>query len=546
MSQALKLASAPARLRCAIYTRKSSEEGLEQSFNSLDAQREACEAYILSQRHEGWQVLPSRYDDGGFSGGNLDRPAMQQLLADIDGGKVDVIVVYKVDRLTRSLMDFAKIVERLDARGVSFVSVTQAFNTTTSMGRLTLNVLLSFAQFEREVTAERIRDKIAASKAKGMWMGGSVPLGYDLGDRRLIVNATEAEQVRHIFDRYLELGSGVALMRELRRAGILSKRWTSRSGKVKGGAPFSCGALYYLLQNRLYLGEIIHRGACHSGEHQAIVGRELFDAVQEALAANRQKRRERPNRNTQCHLAGVVCDGDGQSLTTSFSYGRGGRLYRYYVAGSLDPARTSDAKPVRIAGAPLERLVLRSIQRLLRRDLTFAEALRLISSVELRERSIQILLNSGSFLEPHEPMGGVVARLQPHLEGQRLIADGEHLRLIVDRQPVFRGGKNKHSEPAAVIATLSESVELLRSAHRLLKTYSMSPIAPDSHVNATAPAWQRQRRIMALGLLAPSLQKAVLQGTYSPSVNHLLGELPPLAWSDQCNQSSALSENLIR
>src|SRR3954454_19258657 len=221
--------SGTSAVRCAIYTRKSTEEGLDQVFNTLDAQREACEAYIKSQAGEGWRALPDHYDDGGFSGGNMERPAIKRLLADVHAGKLDAIVVYKVDRLTRSLTDFSRIVERLDARGVSFVSVTQAFNTTTSMGRLTLNVLLSFAQFEREVTGERIRDKIAASKAKGMWMGGNVPLGYDLHDRRLFVNPAEAEQVRKIFDRYLALASGVALMKELRRNAIFSKRWVSRS-----------------------------------------------------------------------------------------------------------------------------------------------------------------------------------------------------------------------------------------------------------------------------------------------------------------------------
>src|SRR5574341_307868 len=232
------------RLRCAIYTRKSSEEGLEQSFNSLDAQREACLAFVESQRHEGWKPLEAHYDDGGYSGGSMERPALKTLLSDIDAGKIDVVVVYKVDRLTRSLADFAKIVERFDARRVSFVSVTQQFNTASSMGRLTLNVLLSFAQFEREVTGERIRDKIAASKKKGMWMGGPVPLGYDLKDRKLIVNEAEAKIVRQIFGRYLELGCVRKLQAELKTKGIASKRRVSRSGKKSGGVPYSRGALY--------------------------------------------------------------------------------------------------------------------------------------------------------------------------------------------------------------------------------------------------------------------------------------------------------------
>src|SRR6266566_4759517 len=269
-----KPAASPTKaFRCAIYTRKSSEEGLEQEFNSLHAQREACEAYIQSQRHEGWTCLRETYDDGGLSGATIDRPALQQLLADIQAGRVDIVVCYKVDRLTRSLTDFAKIVEVFDAKGVSFVSVTQQFNTTTSMGRLTLNVLLSFAQFEREVTGERIRDKIAASKQKGMWMGGLVPIGYDVIDRRLQVNQTEAETVREIFRRYLELGSVRLLMEDLNRRGIRSKVRVANNGKQSGGNPFFRGALYVLLSNPIYIGEIRHKGVRHPGLHEPIVDR---------------------------------------------------------------------------------------------------------------------------------------------------------------------------------------------------------------------------------------------------------------------------------
>ena len=524
--------AAPTRVRCAIYTRKSTEEGLDQSFNSLHAQREACEAYICSQAGEGWRLLSDRYDDGGYSGGNLERPGMQQLLNDIDAGKLDVIVVYKVDRLTRSLMDFSKIVERLDARGVSFVSVTQAFNTTTSMGRLTLNVLLSFAQFEREVTGERIRDKIAASKAKGMWMGGNVPLGYDLKDRRLIMNPPEAQQVRRIFSRYLELGSGVGLMKELRRDGIVSKRWVSRSGQARGGAPLSCGALYYLLQNRLYIGEIVHRGVRHQGEHEAIVTRDLFDSVQDALAANRRKRREKPRRTERCVLAGLVRDSDGQPMTTSFSYGRAGRFYRYYVAGSLNPSRAAGSQSARrFPATPLEQLVLRSICALLQEDATFADALPLIAGVELRERSIQIVLTQGAFLEPHEPVDSAIVRLQPLVGRDRLVSENDRLRLIIDQQPVFRGGKASGARAPSACRSF-EGAALVRSAHGLLEMHSMSPIAPATHGYARAPSWQRQRVLMALGLLAPELQKTILQGTFPGSLERLLGGAP-LAWADQ-------------
>lgn len=277
--------------RCAIYTRKSSEEGLDQAFNSLDAQREACSAYIRSQAGEGWKEAPAFYDDGGFSGGNMDRPALKRLLAEVAAGRIDVVVVYKVDRLTRSLADFAKIVEVLDRAGASFVSVTQAFNTTTSMGRLTLNVLLSFAQFEREVTGERIRDKIAMSKAKGIWMGGMVPLGYQLADRRLSIDPIEAELIRHIFDRYLELRSVHRLRDELELQGVRSKRWTTRGGRELGGQIFNRSGVFHILRSRLYIGEIVHKGVRHPGLHPAIIEQAKFDAVQAALDDQANERR---------------------------------------------------------------------------------------------------------------------------------------------------------------------------------------------------------------------------------------------------------------
>src|ERR1043166_1782667 len=269
--------------RCAVYTRKSSEDGLEQDFNSLHAQREACEAFIKSQKSEGWRLIGTGYDDGGLSGGSMDRPALQRLLADIANRLVDTVVVYKVDRLTRSLADFAKMVELFDRHGVSFVSVTQQFNTTSSMGRLTLNVLLSFAQFEREVTGERIRDKIAASKAKGMWMGGTVPLGYMAKDRTLIPVLQEAKKVRHVFERYLVLGSVRELEAELKRDGILSKIRLTETGKKTGGVPIVRGALYTMLQNPIYLGQIRHKDKTYTGQHKAIIPETLWKAVQKKL-----------------------------------------------------------------------------------------------------------------------------------------------------------------------------------------------------------------------------------------------------------------------
>src|SRR3954453_8788212 len=344
-------------LRCAIYTRKSSEEGLEQEFNSLQAQREACEAFITSQRHEGWVCLPKGYDDGGFSGATMDRPALHQLLADITAGRVNTIVVYKIDRLTRSLADFAKIVEILDARGASFVSVTQQFNTTTSMGRLTLNILLSFEQFEREVIGERIRDKIAASKKKGMWMGGVPPLGYRARDRKLVIAEGEAEIVRAIFRRYTELGSVRLLKDELEARGIKSKSWTSAAGRVIGEKPFSRGALYLMLQNRLYRGEIVHKGQSHPGEHPAIIDPLLWDAVQGQLGSNTAERNSGTCTRPPSLFVGMLFDGDGNRMTPTHAINKGTR-YRYYVSRPLiTKDQTEQSAGLRIPAGEIEQLV---------------------------------------------------------------------------------------------------------------------------------------------------------------------------------------------
>jgi site-specific DNA recombinase len=350
-------------VRCAIYTRKSSEEGLEQEFNSLQAQREACEAFIKSQRHEGWVCLPKGYDDGGFSGATMDRPALQQLLADITAGRVDTVVVYKIDRLTRALADFAKIVEILDARGTSFVSVTQQFNTTTSMGRLTLNVLLSFAQFEREVIGERIRDKIAASKKRGMWMGGVPPLGYRAQDRKLVIVDSEADIVRFIFRRYAELGSVQLLKDELKALSIRSKLRTSASGRISGGKPFARGALYLMLQNRTYRGEIVHNEQSYPGEHEPIIDQTLWDAVQAQLADNAAQRNEGGKTRQPSLLAGMLFDGDGNRMTPSHAVKKGMR-YRYYVSASLiTKDRTENSAGLRIPAAEIEQLVSSRVHR---------------------------------------------------------------------------------------------------------------------------------------------------------------------------------------
>lgn len=309
------MASVPKVVRCAVYTRKSTEHNLDLEFNSLDAQREACEAYIKSQMHEGWKLVPDRYDDGGISGGSLDRPDLQRLLADIRDHKIDNIVVYKVDRLTRSLTDFAKLVELFDAQGVSFVSVTQAFNTTNSMGRLTLNVLLSFAQFEREVIAERVRDKVAASKRKGIWMGGTVPLGYANKDKKLIVVPDEAETVRWIFQTYLEVGSIGLLLSKMDRTGVRAKKRIIE-GRITEGARFGTGTIGYLLKNRCYLGQILHKGQIHAGDHQPIVGQEVFDAVQRQLAVGAVPRKLRTVRETFL-LQGLLFDSVGNRMSPS-------------------------------------------------------------------------------------------------------------------------------------------------------------------------------------------------------------------------------------
>lgn len=318
------------RKRCAIYTRKSTEEGLEQEFNSLDAQREACAAHILSQAGEGWEPVAERYDDGGWSGGTMDRPALRQLLADVEAGKVDVIVVYKVDRLTRSLADFAKIVEVLDRRGACFVSVTQAFNTTTSMGRLTLNVLLSFAQFEREVTGERIRDKIAASKRKGMWMGGPVPLGYRVEQRKLVVDPEGAETVRHIFRRYLELQSIPALVDDLARGGFRTRERMMASGRVVGGVCFGRGPLGIMLQNPAYIGKVRHKGLVHDGEHEAIIDANIFEAVQDTLQRNNREKVVGTRTARPSLLTGMLTDPDGRPMSPGRGK-KGAKTYCYYV-----------------------------------------------------------------------------------------------------------------------------------------------------------------------------------------------------------------------
>jgi site-specific DNA recombinase len=342
------------KVRCAVYTRKSSEEGLEQEFNSLDAQREACEAYVASQRAEGWVLVPDRYDDGGVSGATLERPALKRLLADLGDGLVGVVVVYKIDRLSRALMDFAKLVDVFDANEVTFVSVTQSFNTTTSMGRLTLNILLSFAQFEREVIGERIRDKFAASRARGMWMGGWAPLGYDIRHRKLVVNETEATLVRRIFERFVKLGSATKLVAEL----------TAQGARHKRGKPIDKGFLYKLLNNRLYIGDAVHKGQRHPGEHQAIIAQDLWDKVHAILQESPRKRGCKTRAQTPALLKGLIFGPTGHAMAPTHTRRRG-RLYRYYVSTAVLKERRAACPVGRVPAGEIEDAVVGHVRQLL-------------------------------------------------------------------------------------------------------------------------------------------------------------------------------------
>ena len=514
--------------RCALYTRKSSEEGLEQDFNSLDAQRAACAAYVKSQASEGWRALDTRYDDGGFSGGSLERPALKRLLADIAAGKVDVVVVYKIDRLTRALADFVRIVELFDRHAVSFVSVTQAFNTTSSMGRLTLNVLLSFAQFEREVTGERIRDKIAASKARGMWMGGNLPLGYDLpaeGRRALVINPDEAVIVRMIFDTYLELGSVSATERWLAEHGIASKQRTTVGGRPIGGRPFNRGALFHLLRNRTYLGMIVHRSKVYPGMHPAIVDPELFEAVQDRLDANQQHRAARRDRVARAPLTGRIFDTDGQPMSPTFSYGRRKNLYRYYVSAPLQQGqrrRDGDDAIRRVSAPAVEAQLIQLLRRLA--PSASPDPLDLLTRVEIHARSVHLLIPLGC-------LEGMRSRLCDAEELMPDRQDPSQLRLILPVRMQKHGGRTSildvSDAPARPDPIL---IKALRSAHAMLGRDK----GGDALLEAI-PSSPYHRRLLRLAFLAPDLQRAILAGRQPPglTLKKLLELRLPLLWSDQ-------------
>jgi DNA invertase Pin-like site-specific DNA recombinase len=540
-------------LRCAIYTRKSSDEGLEQSFNTLHAQHEACEAYIKSQVGEGWVLERDRYDDGGYSGGEMDRPALRRLLADVVARRLDVVVVYKVDRLTRSLRDFAKIIETFDAVGISFVSVTQAFNTTTSMGRLTLNVLLSFAQFEREVTCERIRDKIAASKAKGMWMGGSVPLGYDAPisqiSRALVVNDAEAQTVRLIFRRYLELGNTLALQRWLQEEGIRSKSrvWIGR-GQV-GDCAFSRGALRHLLRNRTYVGEIPHKSESYPGRHPAIVDRQTFDAAQALLTRSSQTRRERVPRAASALLHGILFDGDGHPMESLLAHRRHGRLYHYYVSARGWPgsARAGEDDAIRrVPAAAVEDLIVRRlapIAGVVEAALDRAEVRALVQRVEIHAAAVHVILRTAALSARSRQRMSLDRIRRQLLPGEQITTDannGELVRILLPVRLKLRGGRNWIVGPAGKAARGvrepdRQLIRRLRAAHRILRDCGAQPDASADQVrSARSPASSYKMNLARWAFLAPDIQEAILEGRLSFATSPRTANIKiPLVWSDQ-------------
>lgn len=517
-------AAKPAIRRCAVYTRKSSEEGLDQNFNSLDAQREACEAYIQSQAGEGWKPVRTCYDDGGHSGGTMNRPALELLLADIRARKVDTVVVYKVDRLTRSLADFAKIVEVFDGHGVSFVSVTQQFNTTTSMGRLTLNMLLSFAQFEREVTGERIRDKIAASKKKGMWMGGFVPLGYEPYGRTLTINEAEAETVRTVFRLYLKHGNVRCVKEAADRTGLTTKVRKDSTGRTHGGRPLSRGYIYKLLGNPLYAGRIAHKGQTYEGQHPAIIDPEIWDAVQAGLAANTHAQSSGRRASEPSLLTGKLFDESGACLTPSHAV-KSGRRYRYYVSPHLIARSTKDATDTqhdgwRLPAREIERIVGDAVTGLLTDPAQLANAARdagmaadglagllkaaarlrgepmdLIERIDLGTDEIAIRVSLA-------PLTGEKGITILHTVPVKLRRRGVEMRLVLEGP----GAGTPEPDPAlikAVVRARKWFEDLVNGRAASLKVIARAEGCSDRYVG----------HLMPLAFLAPEIVEAILTGT---------------------------------
>lgn len=536
------------KLRCAVYTRKSTEEGLDMAFNSLDAQREACEAYVRSQKAEGWVLDPAAYDDGGFSGGNMDRPALARLLDDVRTGRIDIIVVYKVDRLSRSLSDFAKIVDILDTAGASFVSVTQAFNTTNSMGRLTLNVLLSFAQFEREVIAERVRDKIAASKAKGIWMGGPLALGYAVDNRRLVPVENEAATVRHIYARYLALPSARALLAELHRDGIVTKRNMTKSGPV-GGIPFRIGSLYHLLANPIFIGKIRHHEKIYDGQHEGIVPQELWDAVQQKLAAQSADRTA--TGAGKAFLTGLIKDERGRVMSPTHATKKG-RRYRYYASNiSNDTADNASGSVIRVS----QKVIHDAVRHAMTELFSDRSVIDLIDEHGVDFTTMQSSLSNAAELRilVTDNRKGAFNKLLRQLAVTVTVGkDGASATL--DRTALRRAllGVDHGNEPE-IVALLLPVVRSNRGRPRkLILGAEAKPLEPDPRLvrilvrghlewrRAFASESERpnvdQVRLARFATLAPDITAAILEGRQPASLNSRdMLRIPslPMDWGEQ-------------
>jgi site-specific DNA recombinase len=511
-------------VRCAIYTRVSTDQGLEQDFNSLDAQRDAAEAYIRSQAHAAWTLIRNQYNDGGYSGGSIDRPALQRLLADIRAKKVDVIVVYKVDRLTRSLADFAKLVELFDGHGVSFVSVTQQFNTTTSMGRLTLNVLLSFAQFEREVTSERIRDKIAASKRKGLWVGGMVPLGYRVKNRKVVVIKSEAERVRTIFRRYLELGSINLLMQDLRERNILTKVRHLSTGRTIGGIPFTRGPLAHLLRNRFYIGEVAFKGEILPGEQPAILDRKLFEAVQRKLDEQRTNHSTK-RASSESLLTGRIFDDRGNRMTPSFTQ-KDGKKYRYYLSSPLIQGQAERAGSVHRVPAPeIETLVIDAVRKRIKastpttdRDLIYAN----VGRVEIQATQIVIKLASKGDRKANRRSNNAVLYVpwkKPNLKRRR---------------EIIAPAASSQDIPPIRSETRLALVTSIACGRRWLGEIVAGVVADVEQIAAREKCSVRQVNMtISLVFLSPTLVKAAIDGRLPRGIGVARLRDAPAEWSKQ-------------
>lgn len=533
------------RIRCAIYTRKSSEEGLEQDFNSLDAQREACEAYIASQKHEGWELLPDRYDDGGISGGHLDRPSLRRLMQAVDDKRVDQIVVYKIDRLTRSLADFAKLVERLDAAEASFVSVTQSFNTATSMGRLTLNVLLSFAQFEREVTAERIRDKIAASKRKGLWMGGNVPLGYQANGRTLKIDDEEANTVRTLYDLYLEHG----LIREVKNRAddldLRSRRRVRGAGRVSGGTAFDRGHIHHILSNPIYAGRIRHKGQVYDGQHPAIIDPDVWDQVQQTLEGAATKVRGTTRKATRSPLVGKLFDETGDRLTPSHSRKAGKRL-RYYISHRLVTDRSKEHPDAwRLPAEQLEGLIADLVRDHLKRHDIAAVLMNnlsaaVISAISARLQATQTTNSCLSLIERADLRSGELTVQLSQGELARVIGcDPNQINLdaLILKAPFRmrrRGVELKlhlGDAPAEVDQTLIKNiVRAQRWMAMIIEGKTFAVIA-----EAEGTSKRRIQDVVDLAMLAPDMLDAIAAGEQPDGLtsDYLIKSGVPATWSEQ-------------